>query len=240
MLTGSDPKTQSLGPLSITPSSTNINLVMTSFREIIESEEISLFMQGATAGSNFEFRKLNLFMSGEYRHVTFNLFLKGPTSQLVAGNNTLNLSLVGSGTYSSGFVPLFVGGSSAQYAPSLNTLTLEQLYELTLDQLYELPLDSAPIFTGYYKSQDLTLYIMGEGLIDGASVGNSFLNLFLQGGKGSFNDLKLFLQGIPPSQQYVPLHMNGILGFLTKNLDLYLFNKQDFLHQLNLFIRGFQ
>jgi hypothetical protein len=225
-----------------TATSMGLNLVLTGKQEEEVFDGVTLNITGASAGTQYEYRTLNLFLKGDYAHYSLNLFLRGPLSVLESdldGQNALNLFIMGSGTPVNKSLPLVTWGSVGEYSLSLNRLTIEQLESLTLQQLSDLPIDSNPLFTGYYNSKGLTLYIKGEGLFDGFSVSNSYLNLFLDGGKGSTKGLNLYMQGVPVPESQLPLYLQGVLGFITSIIPLYLSNKDDVKPNLDLFVRGF-
>lgn len=216
----------------------NLNLFISGQSYFPTNSGLPLFIKGSTAGYKYEFKTLPLFIIGSPIPSKLNLFIKG--SDIFRPNpSSLNLFVGGGGTKVNKSLQLVVWGSVANYSLSLNNLTLDQLVRLTLDELNTLPLDSSDVFAGYYVSNSLDLYISGEGEVDNASVYRTWMNLYLQGGKGSTRSLNLFMKGSPYILQPLDLYTYGILGSSHNFIPLYVFSKDILNKRLNLFVRGY-
>ena len=215
-----------------------LNLFISGRSYFPNNSGLPLFVRGSSAGYKYEFKTLPLFINGSPIPSKLNLFIKG-SDILRPSLSSLNLFIGGGGTKANKSLQLVVWGSVANYSLSLNNLTLDQLARLTLDELYTLPLDSSDVFSGYYISKPLDLYISGEGEFDNASVYRTWMNLYLQGGKGSTRSLNLFIQGSPYILQPLDLYTYGVLGYAYRSIPLYVFSKDILNKRLNLFVRGY-
>jgi hypothetical protein len=201
------------------------------------SGNLPLVMTGASSGTIYDFDAIPLYITGEPITTNMNLFMLGslgdPTTYEDFG---LNLYIHGSGHRANNACPLVVWGSNG-LDDSLNDLELNELDEMDMDELNDLLLEGA--FNGWYCSNDLSLYIMGDGIASGYVPSGTFMNLYLQGGTGSESGINIFMQGYEPPEQNLNLYTFGVLGSPTSGVSLYTFGTDPQSSPLPLFIRGF-
>lgn len=217
----------------------NVNLFIEGTTPPSSTNSVTLTIRGSTAGYKYGFKALNLFIEGAPLGAKLNMFIHG-SDIFRPQEASLNLFVGGVGNQMSKAVDLVIWGSTANYSLSLNSLTIEQLIQLTIEELYSLPLDSTDIFTGYYTSRGLDLYIRGEGEFDDFLVYSTWMNLYLQGGTGSTRTLDLFMQGSPYSGQSLDLYSHGVTGVTSNSIPLYMFSEEIVTQKLNLFTRGYR
>jgi len=217
----------------------SINLFVSGLSFIKGQSGLGLTIRGSTGGYKYEFKTLPLFINGSPVPSRLWLFIKG-NDVFKPNTSSINLFVGGTGIKTYNHVPLVIWGSIVNYSLSLNNLTLDQLIKLTLDELYFLPLDSSDLFTGYYVSNTLDLYISGEGEFDDFLVYRTWMNLYLQGGTGSSRSLNLFMKGLPYSARGLDLYSYGVLGSIHNSITLYAFSQDNLIKRLNLFIRGYK
>lgn len=203
------------------------------------NDSIDLTIRGSSPGYKYDFKTINLFISGMPFNQRLNLFIKG-TDVFRVNNANLNLFVHGEGFRVTQPLDLVIWGSNANYSLSLNHLTMEQLVQLTINELYTLAIDSSQIFSGYHVAKALDLYIRGEGLFENFLTYSTWMNLYLQGGVGSTKELNLFIQGSPYLGQSLDLYSYGVTGLASGSIPLYTFSKDTFIQKLNLFIRGYR
>lgn len=204
------------------------------------SVSIPLFLTGSTIGRDFEFNTLQLYIDGQPFTSELNLYTSGMTEP-GSSNNQILLYISGHGQYNSDFLDLVVWGSSAfPGRAGLYNLTLEELDALTLEEFESLSLDEqAAGIGGYHVNNQLSLYIQGEGDIEGAGVSEASLELFLSSPPGVERQLDLWIIGAPPNNSYIDLYTYGIAGNDTNSLNLYLHSIGIDSKSLPLFLRGY-
>jgi hypothetical protein len=94
--------------------------------------------------------------------------------------------------------------------------------------------------SGTYVSGGLYLYTTGEGLIDGASVYNKHIDLFLQGGTEVSGQLDLVLLGYGVSTDSIHLYTAGVTGTATSGVDMFAGGADTDDTSIYLFARGYR
>lgn len=199
---------------------------------------IPLFIQGSHSGTSYDFANLQLYINGSGFSTSLNLFVNG-ISQSGEIEEELNLFLEATYSPVSNNIPLILLGTPEDL-PSLDLmdLTLQELDDLSLLELDDLPLGYS--FSGWPFSNNMSLYINGDGSLDGSIPTSGNLNLYLSGPPGIIGNLPLYLLPSSVASGSIPLNTFGVLGLSSGLINLYTFGV-NILNNVNLpfFIRGY-
>lgn len=212
----------------------------------VESSGKSLFISANSSTPNV----VDLYINGKLDlGVTLPLFVK----QIPAPTSTISSPLFiyastpgSSGLYNfsplymhadgtSQFLPLFVGNTSNDYPSSgvYMPLFIKSPEEYSINgSLIDLILYNNASITG----RMMKMYIRGNGVMDGASIYQENMNLFLKQNQGIDQGINMFINAGIPVNTGLPIYAQGVYNY-TSSTDLVIYNDGLSAGQ-NLYIQG--
>ncbi len=190
------------GPI-VAPGDINLHLEGGSF--VSNEEDINLFVDGSTSGSNYIFNSINMFMPAEPMDVNINMFVQG-VGQTGSASGSMNLFVGGLVSKSSSNIDLVVAAATGSGIYKFDTLDLFIEGEGTLAG--SVPIDaSINMHLEVSPGSNAQINLVLPNVI---SSGNNNLPLNIFGVSGIINDnFNLFIRGAASLNANIDLFTRG-------------------------------